>query len=104
MNNPQAAVVKPKAHPPIPPRQPDGTTLLPLARIKKIIKVDDEITQCSAPATFLISVATEMFIQHLAAAGHAQSRLDGAKTLRYKDLANAVARRDDLEFLCDIIP
>jgi hypothetical protein len=37
---------------------PTGTTQLPAARLKRIIKEDSEITTCSADAIFLISIAT----------------------------------------------
>ncbi|OJJ81722.1 histone-fold domain-containing protein [Aspergillus glaucus CBS 516.65] len=83
-----------------------GQSALPISRIKKIIQLDDDIVQCSTNATFVISVATEMFIQYLAEQGHnvVKSERKPRKTIQYKDLATAVSRIDNLEFLSDVIP
>lgn len=40
-------------------------TIYSVARVKKIIAQDEEISQCSANAAFVITLATEMFLQHL---------------------------------------
>ncbi|EEY14818.1 predicted protein [Verticillium alfalfae VaMs.102] len=50
--------------------------------------------------------AQEMFIQHLANEAHNQAKLDRKprRNVQYKDLANAVAHNDNLEFLEDVIP
>lgn len=37
---------------------PPGTTQLPLARVKRIIKEDKEVSLINAEATFLVAVAT----------------------------------------------
>ncbi|KAF5004466.1 hypothetical protein F66182_16038, partial [Fusarium sp. NRRL 66182] len=83
-----------------------GQTVLPLARIKKIIQLDEDIAQCSHNATFLIAMATELFIQYLAEQGYnvVKSERKPRKTIQYKDLATAVSRIDNLEFLADVIP
>jgi Histone-like transcription factor (CBF/NF-Y) and archaeal histone len=39
----------------------DGT----VARTKKIIAADEDIASCSTNAAFVITIATEMFIQHI---------------------------------------
>lgn len=38
-------------------REP-GTSLLPIARVAKIIKADQDVQACSKEATFLIGIAT----------------------------------------------
>ncbi|KAL1981118.1 hypothetical protein VTN96DRAFT_3052 [Rasamsonia emersonii] len=83
-----------------------GQTALPLSRIKKIIQLDEDIAQCSHNATFVIAMATEMFIQYLAEQGYnvVKSERKPRKTIQYKDLATAVSRIDNLEFLSDVIP
>nr|KMM65827.1 hypothetical protein CPAG_02170 [Coccidioides posadasii RMSCC 3488] len=91
----------------IPPRkEASGRTALPLTRIKKIIHLDEDIAQCSNNAAFLIAVATEMFIRYLAEQSYnvVKSERKPRKTIQYKDLATAVSRIDNLEFLSDIIP
>ncbi|CRG90630.1 hypothetical protein PISL3812_07674 [Talaromyces islandicus] len=83
-----------------------GQSVLPLSRIKKIIQLDEDIAQCSHNATFLIAIATELFIQYIAEQGYnvVKSERKPRKTIQYKDLATAVSRIDNLEFLADVIP
>ncbi|KAI9042766.1 histone-fold domain-containing protein [Aspergillus affinis] len=83
-----------------------GQSALPISRIKKIIQLDEDIVQCSSNATFVIAMATEMFIQYLTEQGHnvVKSERKPRKNIQYKDLATAVSRIDNLEFLADVIP
>ncbi|KAL1977371.1 hypothetical protein VTN31DRAFT_230 [Thermomyces dupontii] len=83
-----------------------GQTVVPIARVKRIVQQDEDIVQCSSKATFLIAMATELFIQYLAEQGYnvVKSERKPRKTLQYKDLATAVSRIDNLEFLADVIP
>ncbi|KAK7228793.1 hypothetical protein V2G26_000963 [Clonostachys chloroleuca] len=91
----------------IPPKkEPTGQTQLPLSRVKKIISQDSDINMCSNNAAFIITCAAEMFIQHLADESHTQAKLERKprRNIQYKDVANAVARQDHLEFLEDVVP
>ncbi|KPM43592.1 hypothetical protein AK830_g2964 [Neonectria ditissima] len=109
----------------IPPRkEPTGQTQLPLSRVKKIISQDPEIGICSNNAAFVITLAAEMFVQHLADESHTQAKLERKprRNIQYKDVgeltpplspiyfrvltppANAVSHQDNLEFLEDIVP
>ncbi|ODH24659.1 hypothetical protein ACO22_05306 [Paracoccidioides brasiliensis] len=89
-----------------PPEEVSGHAALPLTRIKKIIHLDEDIAQCSNNAAFVIAVATEMFIRYLAEQGYnvVKSERKPRRTIQYKDLATAVSRIDNLEFLADVIP
>ncbi|KAJ5635941.1 transcriptional regulator family: Histone-like TF [Penicillium longicatenatum] len=82
------------------------TDSMTVSRIKKIVQLDEDIVQCSNNATFVIAMATEMFIQYLAEQGHnvVKSERKPRKTVQYKDLATAVSHIDNLEFLSDVIP
>ncbi|KAK3502553.1 hypothetical protein B0T13DRAFT_534221 [Neurospora crassa] len=91
----------------IPPRKEvTGQTQLPLTRVKKIIAVDPDITVCSNNAAFVITLATEMFIQHLAseAQNMAKAERKPRRNVQYKDVAAAVSHHDNLEFLEDVVP
>ncbi|RMJ27449.1 Histone-like transcription factor [Aspergillus sp. HF37] len=96
----------PKDTPESPVDEITGQTALPMSRIKKIVQLDDDIVQCSNNATFTIAVATEMFIRYLAEQGHnvVKSERKPRKNIQYRDLATAVSRIDNLEFLADVIP
>jgi len=88
-----------------PPTEYTGQVSLPLARTKKIIAADDDIHSCSNNAAFVITIATEMFIQHLVKQSYEiKSDKRQRKNLAYNDLANAIARVDNLEFLTDVVP
>ena len=78
----------------------------PVARVKKIIATDDGISSCSNNAAFVLTVATEMFIQHLVDKAHdvVKSERKPRRNIQYKDVANAVARVENLEFLADVVP
>ncbi|OTA58309.1 hypothetical protein K449DRAFT_122316 [Hypoxylon sp. EC38] len=91
----------------IPPRKEvTGQTQLPLSRVKKIVAQDPDINICSNNAAFVITLATEMFIQYLASAGLNMARMERKprRNIQYKDLAAAVATKDNLEFLGDVVP
>ena len=83
-----------------------GTTQLPLSRVKKLIAIDPDLAACSNPGAFLIAQATEMFIHHLAASAHTvvRSERKPRKVIQYKDLAAAIARDENFEFLSDVVP
>ncbi|KAK9447556.1 histone-fold-containing protein, partial [Limtongia smithiae] len=76
-----------------------GQTQLPLSRVKKIIKLDDDVRACSNSGTFAVTIATEMFIRHLCERGLIMSRGERRKQLLYRDIATAVHKCDELEFL-----
>ncbi|KAG5995486.1 hypothetical protein E4U54_002848 [Claviceps lovelessii] len=91
----------------IPPRrEPTGQTQLPLSRVKKIINQDPDVHMCSNNAAFVITLAAEMFIQHLAEEANTQAKLERKprRNIQYKDIANAVSHHDNLEFLEDVVP
>jgi DNA polymerase epsilon subunit 4 len=91
----------------IPPRKEvTGQTQLPLTRVKKIIAMDPDITICSNNAAFVITLATEMFVQYLTGEAQNMTKLERKprRNIQYKDMANAVTHQDNLEFLEDIIP
>ncbi|KAH0605485.1 uncharacterized protein H6S33_004707 [Morchella sextelata] len=91
----------------IPPAEEiTGHPALPVSRVKKIIRLDDDVAGCSNSAAFLATIAAEMFVQYLAEQGFKMTLGDRKqrKTMQYKDLASAVARTNNLEFLSDTIP
>ncbi|KAK0388610.1 hypothetical protein NLU13_4853 [Sarocladium strictum] len=90
----------------LPRKEPTGTNQLPLSRVKKVISQDSDIHMCSNNAAFVITLATEMFLQRLAEESHNQAKLERKprRNIQYKDVANAVASHDHLEFLEDVVP
>ncbi|KAG5192969.1 hypothetical protein JKP88DRAFT_291502 [Tribonema minus] len=85
---------------------------LPLARIKKIMRLEDEIRDENSGGRFMISndapvvlsMACELFVRELTvrAAGFADE--NKRRTLQRHDLSQALARSDMYDFLIDIVP
>jgi len=72
-------------------REP-GKSILPFARIQKIIKADKDLPMVARDATFLISLATEEFIKRLSQACQRLAEREKRTTVQQKDLVSSVAR------------
>ncbi|KAI7827638.1 histone-fold-containing protein [Gamsiella multidivaricata] len=77
---------------------------LPLARIKKVMKSDPEVKMISAEAPFLFSKACEIFICEITRRAWLHAEENKRRTLQRSDVANAVSRSDQFDFLIDIVP
>ncbi|KAL6057276.1 NFYC factor [Balamuthia mandrillaris] len=81
-----------------------GKSGLPLARIKKIMKFDEDVKMISAEAPVLFAKACEMFILELTLRAWIHTEENKRRTLQRNDLAMAIARNDTFDFLIDIVP
>ncbi|KAK6911363.1 Histone H2A/H2B/H3 [Dillenia turbinata] len=77
---------------------------LPLARIKKIMKADEDVRMISAEAPVLFAKACEMFILELTLRSWIHTEENKRRTLQKNDIAAAISRTDVFDFLVDIIP
>ncbi|XP_022088176.1 nuclear transcription factor Y subunit gamma-like isoform X2 [Acanthaster planci] len=80
------------------------TQELPLARIKKIMKLDEEVKMISAEAPVLFSKAAEMFISELSLRAWLHTEDNKRRTLQRNDIAMAITKYDQFDFLIDIVP
>lgn len=80
------------------------TQELPLARIKKIMKMDEEVKMISAEAPVLFAKAAEIFINELSLRAWIHTEDNKRRTLQRNDIAMAVAKYDQFDFLIDIVP
>ncbi|GJJ15734.1 hypothetical protein Clacol_010012 [Clathrus columnatus] len=92
---------QPKAPPPA-ERLP-GKSLLPTARVQRIMKADKELPNCSKEGVFLISVATEEFIKRLGRSAQQQANKEKRSTVQRKDLATAARRGEEFAFLEELL-
>jgi len=77
--------------------------ILPQSKVKMIMKSSPEIEHIGHDALYLITKATELFIDH--AASKSFSTFSGkGNSLQYRNLAELVQKNDNLDFLKDIIP
>ncbi|VDM49291.1 unnamed protein product [Toxocara canis] len=79
---------------------------LPLARIKKIMKLDDDVKHqmISAEAPVLLAKAAEIFIEELTLRSWMHTEESKRKTLQKSDISQAVSRYEQFDFLIDIVP
>ncbi|KAG5067052.1 hypothetical protein JHK86_010783 [Glycine max] len=77
---------------------------LPLARIKKIMKADEDVRMISAEAPILFAKACELFILELTIRSWLHADENKRRTLQKNDIAAAITRTDIFDFLVDIVP
>jgi len=79
---------------------------LPLARIKKIMKLDDDVKSMmiSAEAPILFAKAAEIFITELSLRAWIHTEDNKRRTLQRNDIAMAISKYDQFDFLIDIVP
>mmetsp|Transcript_18900 Transcript_18900/g.27889 ORF Transcript_18900/g.27889 Transcript_18900/m.27889 type:complete len:317 (+) Transcript_18900:56-1006(+) len=96
----------------IDPSQTDFKTHeLPLARIKKIMRLEDDLRDegigrfmISGDAPIVLSKAAELFISELTLRAGGQTEENKRRTLQRHDICTAVGKVDTYDFLIDIIP
>ncbi|CAM6030858.1 unnamed protein product [Sphagnum balticum] len=80
------------------------THQLPLARIKKIMKSDEDVKMIAAEAPVLFAKACEMFILELTLCSWIHTEENKWRTLQRNDIAGAITRGEIFDFLVDIVP
>lgn len=76
---------------------------LPLARIKRIMKSDEDVRMISAEAPVLFAKACELFILDLSIRSWNYSVLHKRRTLQKEDVKEAIQKTDVFDFLVDVI-
>ncbi|XP_020594266.1 nuclear transcription factor Y subunit C-4-like, partial [Phalaenopsis equestris] len=77
--------------------------LLPLARIKKIMRADEDVRMISAEAPILFAKACELFILELTIRSWIHAEENKRRTLQRNDIAAAITRTEVFDFLVDIV-
>ncbi|CAH0407913.1 unnamed protein product [Chilo suppressalis] len=75
------------------------STRLPMARIKNIMKMDPDVSVLSGDAVFLVTKATELFLETLAKETYSYTITNKRKTINKKDLDLIINKVDCLCFL-----
>ena len=75
---------------------------LPLARIKRIMKSDEDVRMISAEAPVLFAKACEMFILELSLRANAAAEKSKRRTLQKEDVDAAIKRCKVFDFLVDL--
>lgn len=77
---------------------------LPLARIKRIMKSDEDVRMISAEAPVLFAKACEMFVLELSLRAWVASERAKRKTLQREDIDYAIAHTEIFDFLAGLQP
>ncbi|KAG5649317.1 hypothetical protein H0H81_004657, partial [Sphagnurus paluster] len=77
---------------------------LPLARIKKVMKSDPDVKMIAADAPILFCKACEIFISEITARAFIIADANKRRTLSRADIAKALSKSDQFDFLIDIVP
>lgn len=77
---------------------------LPLARIKKIMRIEEDVKMISGEAPIIFSKACELFVLELTLRSWCFTEHDNRRTLQRSDVANAVSQSEMYDFLVDVIP
>ncbi|KAJ3177339.1 hypothetical protein HDU87_004591 [Geranomyces variabilis] len=77
---------------------------LPLARVKKVMKADEDAKMISAEAPMIFSKACEIFILELTMRAWIHAEEHKRRTLQRSDVATAISKSDQYDFLIDIVP
>ncbi|KAJ1662276.1 hypothetical protein EV178_006021 [Coemansia sp. RSA 1646] len=82
------------------------THLLPLARIKKVMKSDPDVKvqMISAEAPILFSKACEVFITEITQRAWMNAEENKRRTLQRQDVSFAAQRSEMFDFLIDVVP
>jgi len=98
-STPSVAALKENSSKPSPLRSKD--VLLPMARVKTIMKSSPGVENIGQEALFTVTKSTELFIMYLT---KLSQRHGSDQELTYNDLASVVTKKDNMEFLQDIVP
>ncbi|KAL9320863.1 hypothetical protein ACSQ67_012702 [Phaseolus vulgaris] len=77
---------------------------LPLARIRKIMKFDEDVKMVSTEATMLLAKACELFIMELTMRAWANVEDDKRRIIQKTDISSAISMSDVFDFLVDTVP
>ncbi|GAN02900.1 transcription factor CBF [Mucor lusitanicus] len=78
-------------------------TKFPVARIKKIMQLDEDVGKVAQATPILISKALELFMQSLIDQACQESRERSAKRLTVAHLKKTIETVDQFDFLKDIV-
>jgi len=80
-----------------------GRNPFPVSRVQKILKADTQLPMVSKEAVFLISVATEKFIERLTQAGQHVAQRQSRATILERDICTVVRGVEEFTFLWDVL-
>ncbi|XP_060848102.1 nuclear transcription factor Y subunit gamma-like [Rhopalosiphum padi] len=80
------------------------TQTFPISRIKRVMKLDDNVERVNLETTIILSKAVEIFIKELNLFGWIHAKNQQRRILMKNDISMAVAMYNQFYFLTDIVP
>eukprot|EP00924_Labyrinthula_sp_SR-Ha-C_P000207 maker-scaffold_25-snap-gene-0.39-mRNA-1 protein AED:0.00 eAED:0.00 QI:103/1/1/1/1/1/2/45/305 len=77
---------------------------MPLARIKKIVKLDPKINMLGTDVPVVLAKAIELFIGELSMRAWLDAAQQRKKTIKFQNIASAIPLCKEFDFLIDIVP
>eukprot|EP01039_Chlorochromonas_danica_P002845 gene2845-3106_t len=81
-----------------------GQLIFPLARVRKVVKMDPDVRNVSKEGAVALTKASELFLGYLAERSRAYASLRGGRSIQLDDLLQAIHTQQDLSFLTDDFP
>lgn len=78
--------------------------ILPLHKVKKLIKSENSVKAVSGEASFAIARATELLVEQLVVKAYKKTETENRDLIEYEDIASAVSKWSATEFLRDVVP
>lgn len=78
--------------------------ILPLARIKKIMKMDEEVKMISAEAPVVFAKACELLVSEMAIRAWHHTQKCHRRTVQKSDVGISISQSEMFDFLIDIVP
>ena len=72
-----------------------------MSRVKQVCALDDDFRLIQKDAVVLLTKATEMFVQDLAATSNEYARKNSRKTMQVNDILSVAMHADKFHFLSD---
>uniref|UniRef100_T1JL69 Transcription factor CBF/NF-Y/archaeal histone domain-containing protein n=1 Tax=Strigamia maritima TaxID=126957 RepID=T1JL69_STRMM len=77
----------------------ERSTRIPITRVKTIMKTDSDLSLSSLEAVYLVTKATELFVEFLSMEAYKIMSQNKKKTLQKKDVDLAIEQVDAMTFL-----
>jgi histone H3/H4 len=75
---------------------------LPLARIKRLMKVEEDVRMVASEVPILFSLVTELFVEELTLRSWFNTEEDGRRILQRADICSAIKTTQMYDFLVDV--
>ncbi|KTW30209.1 hypothetical protein T552_00687 [Pneumocystis carinii B80] len=76
---------------------------LPLSRIKKVMKIDENVKMISTEVPILFAKGCDIFIKELTLRAWFHAKENKRRTIQKSDITNAISKSDMYDFLLDIV-